>query len=96
LTSPAPIEDGNLPCTLRKIGEAIRADRPETLTVHRDDGATSIEWLDSLYVQFVEAVLGEKHRTGVFPLVAGFEPRPPHELIARVVDVDLKHHTRNL
>jgi hypothetical protein len=47
-------------------------------------------------VQLVEAVAGEKHRTGIFPLVAGFEPRPPHELIACVVDVDLKHHTRNL
>jgi hypothetical protein len=47
-------------------------------------------------VQFVEAVPGEEHRTGVFPLVAGFELRPPHGLIARVVDVDLKHHARNL
>lgn len=67
MTSPAPLEDGNLPATLRKLGEAISAlIDPKPQTIHRDDGTTSIEWLDSLYTQLVEAIPGEKkHRTGV-------------------------------
>lgn len=59
-------EDGNLPEARRKLSNAISAlIDPKPHTLKRDDG-TTVEWLDSLYVQLVEAVPGErKHRTGV-------------------------------
>ena len=62
-----PAEDGNLPYALQKLSEAISAlIDPKPTTINREDGATTIHWLDSLYVQLVEAVPGEKqHRSGV-------------------------------
>ena len=51
--------DGNLPAARRRLGNAISAlVEPKPNTRKLDDGTTSIDWIDSLYDQLVDAIPG--------------------------------------